>query len=122
MGYEIEVDPRVEWAMKVMDQEGVESEKWSLFAPLGLGLAGPTAIATRNLINRYPVRTNWGFALASIPVGFAVGVWIKRWKENMLRENMSTMKHYILTHPERFPEPERRQFKDIIQPWVVQRR
>ena len=24
--YEIEVDPRVEWAMKVMDQEGVDFE------------------------------------------------------------------------------------------------
>ncbi|XP_023336353.1 uncharacterized protein LOC111707474 [Eurytemora carolleeae] len=114
-----EVDPRVEWCMKIMDQEGMdmESEVMYLSAPVTLGATPAATIAISNFVYRLPIKTNMGAAILATPIAFGCGLLVKRWRENINRENMATMKHYILTHPERFPEPKRTKYIDLIEPW-----
>jgi len=120
---DIEVDPRVEWAMKVMDTEGYEfqSEMDKLMAPVGVGLSPAFLIGFSNLISRVPLKTNAIVSAGLFPFGFYAGILLMRWRDNINRENMATMKHYILTHPERFPEPKRTKYIDLIQPYQAYR-
>jgi len=109
--------------MDIMDQEGMDFQSTfdRLTAPLGFGIAGPAAIVMRNGLNRMPLRSNWVMMAVTAPIGFAMGLGIKRWREKINADNMAVMKHYVLTHPERFPEPERRRYKDMIKPWFAHR-
>jgi hypothetical protein len=38
-----------------------------------------------------------------------------------LTEEKAVMQHYILTHPEHFPEPKKVKYLDKIEPWVAVR-
>eukprot|EP00088_Acartia_fossae_P012303 TRINITY_DN16338_c0_g1_i1.p1 TRINITY_DN16338_c0_g1~~TRINITY_DN16338_c0_g1_i1.p1 ORF type:complete len:126 (+),score=22.83 TRINITY_DN16338_c0_g1_i1:28-405(+) len=117
------VDPRVQWAMDVMDQEGINFEAdWEkLIVPVNLAAMFPAAVGLNNLITRRPIKTNMLFAVAAAPFMFGLGVKLREWRSNVNKENMALMKHYILTHPERFPEPKRSKFIDVIKPWNAYR-
>ena len=63
-------DPRIKWAMDVMDQEGQDFEgaigrMWTPISATALPLIGNFA---RNATNRVPLRTNFLAALALCPV------------------------------------------------------
>jgi len=120
----IQVDPRVEWAMKIMDTEGHEfqTEYEKLMAPVGLGITPAISIIVKNFINRIPIKTNWMFGAGLFPVGFYAGLLLRKYQFNRNQEQNATIKHYILTHPERFPEPKRTKYIDLIQPWVPKRK
>ena len=67
-------DPRVKWAMDVMDQEGQDFEGaigrvWTPLSATALPFIGNVA---RNASNRVPLRTNFLAALAAAPL-FMVG-------------------------------------------------
>ena len=104
--------------MKIMDQEGVNMEpEVSYLATLLTTAAFPPASVTiSNLVNRLPIKTNMGTALLAVPIAYKLSLFIMKFKEGINRENMATMKHYILTHPERFPEPKRTKYIDLIKP------
>ena len=67
-------DPRIKWAMDVMDREGqdFEGDIGRAGAPLSAGLFPIFGNTARNMSNRVPLRTNIIAALAFVPF-FAVG-------------------------------------------------
>ena len=41
----------------------------------------------------------------------------RKYFDGVRREEEAMMRHYIITHPELFPEPKKVKFIDEIQPW-----
>ena len=68
-------DPRVKWAMDVMDTEGndFEGALGRVWAPLCTAVFPLAAVAARNATNRVPLRTNLVAAVAAMPVFGLVG-------------------------------------------------
>ena len=67
-------DPRIKWAMDVMDREGQDFEGFlgRVWAPAAASVFPLAAIAARNSTNRVPLRTGLVSAVAAMPV-FALG-------------------------------------------------
>jgi hypothetical protein len=119
----IPVDPRVEWAMEVMDTEDYNFSSWyeEKFIPATLAAMPVVANSLYNFSAKAPVKTNLPLALALAPLGWLGGMKMLSWRFNVNAENMAVARHYILTHPERFPEPKRPKFGDMILPWLARR-
>jgi len=112
-------DPRVKWAMDVMDREGVEFE-----GIIGKALTPVSAAATipffnfcRNGLMRLPQRTNLFGTLCFMPVAGFLGLQLRKWVDRQHAEDEAIVRHYILTHPELFPEPKKVKYIDHIEPW-----
>ena len=45
-------------------------------------------------------------------VGYLAGYQFREWRANMNAQETAVIKHYIMTHPEEFPEPEKKLFRD----------
>ena len=117
-----EVDPRVQWAMDILDWEGAEPT--SIFhyyaSPVvGAGI-GISSVLVTNFANRRPARTNLPVTALLGALGFFAGIKFREFKANRHGEMMAMTKHYIMTNPEKFPEPERKKFGDrlVVLPWV----
>ena len=113
-------DPRVKWAMDVMDQEGQDFESFwgKVWAPFAAAMMIPAFTASRNVMSRVPIRTNmlWTIIMG-MPIAAAGGYGFRKWVDYQHAEEEAVVKHYILTHPERFPEPKRVKYIDHIAPW-----
>ena len=61
--------------------------------------------------------------IAEIPIyllsilSLDVDVNCRKWVDNKKMEEQAVMRHYILTHPELFPEPKKVKYIDHIQAW-----
>ena len=42
----------------------------------------------------------------------------RKYFDDVRKEDEAVVRHYIMTHPELFPEPKRVKYIDHIQPWV----
>lgn len=113
-------DPRVKWAMDIFDQEGEEFTSVQSRIAMATAAGGMPigAALTRNAINRTPLRTNMAFAILTIPVFLWINNQWMDWNTRRATEDDAVMKHYILTNPERFPEPKRSKYIDKINEWV----
>merc|ERR1719481_948070 len=112
-------DPRVKWAMDVMDKEGNDFEGFigRIWAPMSSAIFPVCASTAYNVQARVPLRTNLIPALIATPFFGLIGYGIRRFFDNRRAEEEAIMRHYILTHPEQFPEPKRTKYIDMIQPW-----
>jgi len=115
----IEVDPRVQWAMDVMDQEGQDFEPvhFKMLIPCMAAVTPAFTQALFNYSQKLPIKTNMIACVAAAPIAFYVGLLGKRWREMVQAENHALSRHYILTHPERFPEPKTVKYGDAIMAW-----
>ena len=41
----------------------------------------------------------------------------RKWNDGNKMQEEAVMRHYIITHPELFPEPKKVKYIDTIQPW-----
>merc|ERR1711864_65068 len=112
-------DPRVKWAMEVMDQEGAEftGVLGRSAAPLFAGLLPLQSTVLVNWIKRVPLRTNMFWAICASPVFAFAGIQYKNWNFRRAAEEEAMVRHYILTHPERFSEPKKVKYLDHIESW-----
>jgi len=110
-------DTRVKWAMDVMDQEGQDFEgiTGKALTPLSAALMIPVMTVCRNAMTRVPIRTGMIPVLLAMPVFGLIGQQLRNWVDNGHREEEAVMRHYILTHPELFPEPKRVKYIDHIE-------
>lgn len=67
-------DPRIKWAMDVMDREGQDFEGFlgKAWAPASAGMFPLIAVFARNAHNRVPLRTGLVAAVAAVPI-FGLG-------------------------------------------------
>merc|ERR1712080_813186 len=107
------------WAMDIFDQEGEEFTSCTSKVVSFGGAAGFPLAANfiRNAMNRTPMRTNMFFATLTIPVWLFISKEYQDWSIRRTTEEDAMLKHYILTNPERFPEPKRVKLIDRVDDW-----
>jgi len=119
----IPVDPRVQWAMDIMENDDHDYQPWyeKIIMPAFAVSILPVSVLMSNFTRKVPTRTNMPLALATTPLSLAAIFKLQEVKNTINRENIAHAKHYILTHPERFPEPKKPYFKDMILPYINRR-
>ena len=129
-------DPRIKWAMDVMDREGNDFEGFlgRIWAPASSAIFPVAGNTARNITNRVPLRTNLPVALVLTPVFGLLGHYtrsgtkpslcffhnfylFRKFFDRQRADEEAIMKHYIITHPELFPEPPRVKYIDKIEPF-----
>merc|ERR1711974_581236 len=103
-----EPDPRVKWALDILDDQGFETIPYSkrfsfpaMFGAIGVGLGAALNLAANKPLRASMPRTIF-FAGAFTGIGWAWMVYRARRQAN----NEAVARHYIMLHPDRFPEPE----------------
>ncbi len=121
MGRWDEVDPRVQWAMDELDFDG--SEPSSLLGQVtqvgAFGLLGGALYPFHNWSRRRPLYAGFPLTILGLVGGFGLGWFIRDYRSKNAAKEMAVFKHYIMTHPDKFPEPERKKFGDrvVFMPW-----
>jgi len=112
-------DPRIKWAMDVMDHEGQDFEGalGRMWAPMSFAALPLAMNFARNASGRMPLRTNLVPTLLTLPFFGAIGYYARKWNEGNKMQEEAVMRHYIITHPELFPEPKKVKYIDHIEPW-----
>merc|ERR1712226_720334 len=120
-----EPDPRVKWALDILDWGETEPNGVTgYYSPIALPaifLGGSNVL--KNWVNRVPVKTNLPLTLAMTTAGLGIGVWYHKYRQMVADREMALIRHYIMTHPEKFPEPERVKLGDAncLAPWPCNR-
>ena len=72
-------DPRIKWALDVMDREGQDYEGFMgrVWAPMSTAIFPMFANTARNITNRVPLRTNLPLALALTPACGLLGYYTR---------------------------------------------
>lgn len=109
-----EVDPRVEWAMKVFDWGEIEPNNMLTYyaVPFLGGFFGTSGCIIRNHFYARPLWAGAPFTLGMGVAGFfGFKAW-RDWKARRMQDEHRVIKHYIMTHPDKFIEPERIKYGD----------
>ena len=119
-------DPRIQWALDILEPPGGEMRSLAsrIAPPLGGAIFGFGFVATRNYVRKIPLRSNiLGYAALTLG-GFLGGDMIERYLREKRAENLAIYKHYIMLHPERFPEPEKMKIGDkrVFYSWPIHRK
>merc|ERR1711953_133732 len=122
-------DPRIQWALDILEPPGKYGQPperiFNRFAyPVGGAALGATVIAVNNMFRKIPVKSNIvGYAVMSLG-GVYLGEYTRNYLLNYKAEELATAKHYIMLHPEKFPEPEHMKYGDkrVFYPWDPIRR
>jgi len=89
-----------------------------IFTPAFFGAVGFSMALVHNLLQRRPVMSGIQKHIALTALGVPVGLYAERRTDAKSARRDDVLIHYMKLHPERFPETERVQFKDVLQPWV----
>merc|ERR1711874_860726 len=85
---------------------------------------GQFGVFLNNISRKLPVRSNLvGYVVAS-GLGITIGEYVRYKLYEYKAEELATIKHYIMLHPEKFPEPEPMKYGDkrVFYPWIPNRR
>ena len=115
-------DPGVKWAMDLLDSPpGYEPNSLLTYyiSPIFGAAFGVFGNMVHNSSNYKPLRTNLPLTIALGVGGFMFGGYIRDNRTRKHQDRVAVAKHYIMTHPELFPEPERKKFGDrtVLFPW-----
>jgi len=116
-----EPDPRIKWALDLFDDQGFEDvhvmKKW--YGPSIMGGIFVGGSILRNVLYSRPVRAAMPVHLASFAFAFVGTKFAMDVKAKRTADAEAVCRHYIMLHPERFPEPEMMKFGDkrCILPW-----
>uniref|UniRef100_A0A023FYJ3 Putative mitochondrial electron transport nadh to ubiquinone n=1 Tax=Amblyomma parvum TaxID=251391 RepID=A0A023FYJ3_AMBPA len=56
--------------------------------------------------------------ISFVILGGVLGAGYLRFLENRSQERDAALRHYIMLHPEDFPEPERKKYRDVLETWL----
>merc|ERR1712071_14348 len=97
---------------------GYTSDFSKIFTPAFFGAVGFSMALVHNLLQRRPVMSGIQKHIALTALCVPVGLYAERRTDAKSARRDDVLIHYMKLHPERFPETERVQFKDVLQPWV----
>ena len=124
--WEQDPDPRIKWALDILEPAIPEKEGlWdrAIWPGLGVftGFAGSTIY---NVMKRRPAMGNALQLVGAMAVFGFIGEKGRQMGKQKNAEDIAMVKHYIMLHPERFPEPERVKIGDkrVFYPWPSYRR
>lgn len=121
MGRWDEVDPRVQWAMDILDDEGIEMTSLARYHSTTAfgGIVGAAIVPTANWMTRRPLFAAIQYTVLGGVIGLGAGRLLREFFIKRGQEEMAVAKHYIMTHPEKFPEPEKKKYgdKSVVLNW-----
>ena len=124
--WEKDPDPRIKWALDILEPAIPERESlWDRSFWPGLGIVcGVLSSGIANGLRRRPMYGNALQLLAFGGAGAFFGERARIYGKQKIAEDIAMTKHYIMLHPERFPEPERVKYGDkrVFYPWPINRR
>jgi len=120
-------DPRIQWALDILEPPlGNYEERIAtrFMYPLGGFALGISAIALNNAMRKIPIKSNLFGFLGLGFLGIYGGEYARFRHLKYKAEELATIKHYIMLHPEKFPEPEPMKYGDkrVFYPWQEWRR
>merc|ERR1719402_2183240 len=114
-------DPRVKWALDLFDNQGYETAPYrnQFFVPSVIGSSFAAANLLQNRKYFRPMYAGLPTTLGLFALGAGFGVWFNQYRAKREAEMEAVAKHYIMLHPDRFPEPEMKKFGDkcVFMPW-----
>ena len=119
-------DPKIQWALDILEPPGGEMNSLlsRVALPVGSGVFGFLTVAMNNYVKKLPLRSNVvGYAAFTVG-GFLLGDYCERYYREKRATNLAIYKHYIMLHPDRFPEPEKMKIGDkrVFYPWPIVRK
>ena len=120
-----EPDPRIKWALDLFDDQGYESQPYSnlwFHGQLGALVCGGLN-PMLNVFQRRPYYAGLPITIGAAVFGGLAAHYGQRFKNKRIAEKEAAAMHYIMLHPDRFPEPEMKKFGDkcVLLPWAVSR-
>jgi len=111
-------DPRVKWALDILEPEGERETFFNRTVPLIAGaMAGLGTTFMHNSARRMPAHFNIFGYVTGLCIGIGGAEFFRRKFQQHRTEEMAMIKHYIMIHPEKFPEPELIKFGDKRMFW-----
>jgi len=120
-------DPGIQWALDILEPPGggYQEKIFNRLCYPFMGLvAGVGTIASSNIMRKIPLKANLMGYLGLGFVGVYTGEYVRHRVLSYKAEELATVKHYIMLHPEKFPEPEPMKYGDkkVFYPWLPNRR
>jgi len=118
-------DPRVKWALDILDDgeyERTPLHGFFWYPALGL-FTGAGGNLMTNWVYRRPAHTAIHLTIFGAAIGWLAGVAFRNRLERKNATDLAAIKHYLMLHPEKFPEPEKKKFgdKEIFLEWPINR-
>ena len=118
-------DPRIKWALDILDdgpyeRTGITQYFW--YPGLG-GFLGGAANICQNYIGKRPAHLSMHVTIFGAVAGWVAGVWLRDRLSKKNATEIAVLKHYMMLHPEKFPEPEKKKFGDreVFLEWPINR-
>lgn len=112
-------NPDIKWALDILTPE--PGDKRPLFMEYGLKFSlacgGFYSACYRNYLLSRPMYAGIHIHLISAVCGWAIASAMQQLSDNHYARRDQLLKDYIIKHPEDFPEPERKKWADVLEPW-----
>ena len=118
-------DPKIKWALNILDGDGYEKASivdFFWYPMLGATGGSLSSLAGNWRTNR-PLYTAIHITAFAGVAGWLTGVWFRNRLSQRNANEIAAIKHYVMLHPEKFPEPELKKFgdKEIFLDWPINR-
>ena len=118
-------DPRIQWALDILEPPGGEIQSLvsrGLLPSTGAFL-GFFGVIGYNFQKKLPIKSNLAAYVGLTCLGAFVGEKSHAYYREKKADQIAAAKHYIMLHPERFPEPEKMKLGDkrVFHRWNPQR-
>ncbi|XP_012252163.2 NADH dehydrogenase [ubiquinone] 1 subunit C2 [Athalia rosae] len=114
-----EKEPDATWALELLSSKDWEepfTKKW--FGPTNGGVLGLASAIYVNYASRRPVWSGLQKHLSYTLIGIGLGYYAQKYVSKVLSEKDAVLRHYVILHPELFPEPERKKWGEVFQEWI----
>jgi len=118
-------DPRIKWAFDILDDG--QYERTPIIGQFWYPALAATLIGAGNLVrnaaHRRPYHTAMHMTVFGAVGGWLLGVWFRNRLSQKNGTEIQVLKHYMMLHPEKFPEPEKKKFGDreVFLEWPINR-
>ncbi|KAG8222053.1 hypothetical protein J437_LFUL000497 [Ladona fulva] len=89
-----------------------------IFNPLFGGILGVSCAIFVNFVSKKPILSGIQKHIIFGAVGLGAGKFFDGIRNEELAKRDAVMRHYIQLHPEDFPMPEGKKYKELLTPWV----
>ncbi|PSN48308.1 hypothetical protein C0J52_03406 [Blattella germanica] len=100
------------------DEERIDPVLSKYWNPVAGAFIGFTSIVAVRFGLRRPLISGIQSYVIGTGIGGGIGYYIDEIRNASLAERDAVLRHYLETHPEDFPEPERKKFSEVLHPWV----
>ncbi|XP_015181952.1 PREDICTED: NADH dehydrogenase [ubiquinone] 1 subunit C2 [Polistes dominula] len=116
-------NPDIQWALKILtpdpDYEPSYYEKYGPIVGIPLSFVGGACF--RNRFLGKPAFSGIQVHIISALLSFVATYKVTEFMKNRNAERDQMLRHYVMLHPEDFPEPERKKWGEVFEKWYPHR-